>query len=124
MIGIMDDNKKLDAFYQVARDITKFISCKRYDFISDIVDSTYKNLDEINKFFDKNPDLLPEDPLSSHIKGRKELYRANKINNLTYDIEYDFVHGEKTAYMTLCLQFVYDEVEPYITVEIKDIRKN
>lgn len=123
MIGIMDDKKKLDAFYQVARDITRYIHFGGYDVIDDLVDTSYMTIDKIKKFFIDNPQLLPDDPLEPHIAENKDLYRTNKLNNLTYDIEYDFVKGNNTAYMTLFLQFVYDEDEPYITVEIQDIRK-
>jgi len=67
---------------------------------------------------------VPDNPYEPRISAMDDIYRCDKINDLTYNTEYDFVRGESKAYMTLCIRFVYDEVEPYITVEITDIRKN
>ncbi len=124
MIGIADKTKQTEAFYQVTRDMIRLIHFKRYDVFDDIVDSSYISVEEIEKFFDKNPDMLPDNPYEKHIRENESLCRINQINDLTYDIEYDFVHNKNTAYMTLCVQFIHDAVEPYTTVEVKDLRRN
>jgi hypothetical protein len=124
MIGIADKTRQAEAFYQVARDMIRLIHFKRYDVFSDIVDTSYMNIGEIEKYFEKNPDLLPDNPYEKHIIEKKELYRINKVNDLTYDIEYDLVHNTNIGYMTMCVQFIHDAVEPYTTVEIKNFRKN
>ena len=85
MIGIADKTRQAEAFYQVARDMIRLIHFKRYDVFSDIVDTSYMNISEIEKYFEKNPDLLPDNPYEKHIIEKKELYRINKVNELTYD---------------------------------------
>lgn len=124
MIGINDEGKNIEAFYQVAKDITRYIHFGGYDVVSDIVDSSYITVDKIKQFFTENKELVPDNPAEKRISEMDDIFRSDKLNDLTYNIEYDFVRGDKKAYMTLCLQFVYDQVEPYITVEIQDIRKN
>lgn len=124
MIGIADKTQEMQAFFQVSRDLARYLHFGVSDSISEIVDSSYKPIDEICSFFKKNPDLIPDDTYTEPLYSDHSLYRANKINNLTYDIEYDLVHGDNRAYMTLCIQFVHDEVEPYTSVELKGIRRN
>ncbi len=124
MIGIADKTQEVQAFFQVSRDLARYLHFGAFDSISDIVDSSYISIDQVRDFFKKNPELIPDDTYTEDLYDDHNLYRVNKINNLTYDIEYDLVRGDKRAYMTLCIQFVHDEVEPYTTVEIKDIRKN
>ena len=124
MIGINDRERNTEAFYQVSRDIARYIHFGGYDVISEIVDSSYRTIDEISDFFAENPDLIPDNPFCSRISEMTDLYRCDKVNDMTYNTEYDFVRGDLKAYMTLCLQFVYDDDEPYISVEIRNIRKN
>lgn len=124
MIGLNKDRENTEVFQQVARDITRYIHFGGYDVIADIVDSSYIPVEKIQNFFEENTELIPDNPFSGKISQIDGLYRFDKLNDLTYNIEYDFVRGDNTAYMTLCMQFVYDQVEPYITVEIQDIRKN
>lgn len=124
MIGIADKTQEIQAFFQVSRDLARYFHFGVSDSISDIVDSSYMPIEEICAFFRKNPDLIPDDTYSEQLYDDQSLYRANKVNNLTYDIEYDLVHGNQRAYMTVYIQFIHDEVEPYTTVELKNIKKN
>ncbi|MDO5560309.1 MAG: hypothetical protein Q4F95_12000 [Oscillospiraceae bacterium] len=124
MIGITAKDKQTEAFKQVAVDITRLIHFGGYEVISDIVDMSAPQIPDIKKYFDENPDMLPDNPYELDANTTSDLYRVNKINDLTYDIEYDFVHGEKKSYMSLCMRFTHDAVEPYTTVEIQQIRNN
>ena len=124
MIGVNDNRKNTEAFHQVAKYITRYIHFGGYDVISEIVDSSYIPVEKIKKFFNENEELIPDNPFDKKNSHTDGLYRVNKLNDLTYNVEYDFVRGDNIAYMTLLMQFVYDQVEPYITVEIQDIRRN
>lgn len=124
MIGIAQKDKEVMAFLEVASDITRLIHFGGYDVISDIVDVSDPEISAIKKYFENNSDMLPDNPYEKGPHTDSSLYRANKINDLTYDIEYDFVHGENKAYMTLCMRFINDAVEPYTRVQITQLRNN
>lgn len=120
MIGVIDESRNREAFRQVAEDITRYIHFGAFDSIEEIVDSAYMPVNEMQKFFRNNADAVPDIPSAAS----DDVFRFNKINDSTFDVEYDFARGDKKAYMTMFLQFVYDKEEPYISVEIKDIHKN
>jgi len=124
MIGIADKSQEVRAFFQVSRDFARYLHFGVFDSIADIVDSSYMPVEQIREYFEKNPDLVPDDTYSAELYEDQTLYRATKVNNLTYDIEYDLVRGKNRGYMTVCIQFVHDSVEPITTVELKDLRLN
>lgn len=121
MIGVIDEARNREAFTQVAADITKYIHFGAYDSVEEIVDSSYMPIEKIKKFFSENRELVPNVPSRT---ASDDVCRYRKVNDQTFEVEYDFVRGEKKAYMTMCVQFVYDREEPYIHVVILDIRKN
>jgi len=119
MISVTDFGRNTSVFRQVAEDIVKYIHFGSYDIIDEIADRSYIPVPQIEKFFSRNSDLVPDNPAEN--PGE---FRSERVSDIIYNVEYDLNRGDSKGYMTLVMQFVNDTVESYVTVEIQNIRNN